>query len=279
MLKILFFLCVFVSSVFASENFDSVVESSPDYIRGTFQRAVNAGIKDADFFEKIINADMENQEKIELIEKVIMSKQKGYSEDLFISKILEGMAKNVPAKNIRYAVDKLGERFEYATKVTNSLNISTSNRDLAIKNIVDGLSSGMDQGHYNKLSESFKKNEDEQFYVEVTGFAKDLSRVKLDSDEIVGVLLKMYEKGYSQSEISLARKSFRNSLKAKSPGAVLSGLKNAVNKGARGSELGKGMEGLSGSGKGGYGGSGSGSGGGSNGGKGGKGGKGGGKGK
>lgn len=241
MLKILVILILFGGTVFADENIENLIFSSPDYIKSALESASNSGFDDTSFFEKIVSADIEADSKVVLIDQIVAAKKNGYFVDSYVSKILEGLAKNVDGKSIERAVEKLNERFKYAHQIADKLAISRSKKELFVKNIVDGLSSGIKWTDYDKLTQDISKIQNEQFYMEVTLFAKDLSRVKLDSNEIAGLLSEMAQKGYSYSDASIARQSFRTNLKSNSSMSVFSGLKNAVSRGLKGSELGKGI--------------------------------------
>jgi len=289
------FVAFFCASVALGDEVDTGLSSmATEQLKVSTRQMIRSGIN-SDETLKMTRLMLENRFREEHVLRahqiIIEAHKEGLPVEPIMSKVYEGIAKQVKDRNIVQAMEKVRYRYSFAYKQANELTPDKARVRLIGNNIAEGLAAGMNDDDAGRVMYRLQHREEQMtkaqvgdLAVETFGFARDMARLGVSSRSTTDIVCQALQHHYSAKEMTRMRKSFMNHSRNFSPTTLSERYLDAISRGRSvenlesldrvgegGSSWGPGGSGGSGSG---YGGGGSGMGvGGHRGGSGGRGGK------
>jgi len=196
----------------------------------------------------------------------MMQKSIGSQAVSVMEKVAEGIAKNVPESRIMGAVETIGARYEYASKLADRMQVKQAERNEFCDAVADAMAAGATR---QKLDETAQGLKSSQHTYKVMQLYKTMMQYGVEESKVSKVSVQA--SGMNHQQISEYRSAFMKGASRGNASSMADQMERGMKAGRSASEMGRssggsmgggGMGGGSGSGSGGHGGGGGGHGGG-----------------
>ena len=253
------------SLAFGDEVEESLSTLATEQLKASTRGMILSGI-DTDNAIRMTKLMLKNQFSLEQAlraQKVIMNALKeGLPVEPIMNKAYEGMVKQVQAKNIVQAMERVRTRYAFAYEQARVLTKERSQVPAIGNTIAKTFTAGMDQkgiqGIMDRLQErtqQMTQSQTMELAKESFKTARDMARLGLSSKTTTNLVCLALQKGYTARKMENMRNSFINQSQSSHPTHLANSYSNAIKDGKSADSIGySGSSGPSGPGGGGRGG-------------------------
>ncbi|MGA1845634.1 hypothetical protein [Deferribacter abyssi] len=244
------FLSLMLVLMFAVVSFavteDELLKQTPVQLKAKVEEMLAAGIKSEDALNMVKNMfqyRVQTKYAAKVIDAVLEAKRQGLPVGPMVSKVNEGLAKNIETEKIYQALNKVKNRYTYAYHKIERLKVNQQVRAKLAKNIVDAMAAGMKKDHIDDVIEALeqrmeKVKENEDYAIEVTEMAKEMARHGVDSDEAKNVIENAMKHEFTAQEMKEMREAFMEQARMGEPEDIAEQMSENLEHGARGGDVG-----------------------------------------
>lgn len=251
MKKICLIVCAVLFSAslaFGDEVEESLSTLATEQLKASTREMILSGI-DTDNAIRMTKLMLKNQFSLEQAlraQKAIMNAQKeGLPVDPIMNKAYEGMVKQLQAKNIVQAMERVRSRYAFAYEQARALTKERSQVRAIGNTIAKTVTAGMDQkdtqGIMDRLRErtqQMTQSQTMELAKESFKAARDMARLGLSSKTITNLVCLALQNGYTARKMENMRNSFMIQSRSSNPTHLANTYSNAIKGGKSTDSLG-----------------------------------------
>jgi hypothetical protein len=245
-----FFVLVIPSLIFADEVDKGLPSDTSLRIKESTRQVIQTGIETDTVIKmtrSMISDHFSEQQIVTGLELLIKARKQNVSEEPIISKLHEGIAKNVGAENILQAMEKVRTRYELANTYTQNMRTDDDHARIMTKEMAECMAAGMDKSSMTKIMEMLQsktrnttKNEAIELNQKTLNMARTMARSGVDSKVIVDVMSSALQRNYNAGEIEKLGSAFMTQSKGMSSASDLArSYSTAIKNGATPDNIGR----------------------------------------
>jgi len=248
-------ICLMVCAVLfcASLTFGDEVEESlstlaTEQLKTSTREMIQSGI-DTDNAIRMTKLMLQNQFSLEQAlraQRVIMNTQKeGLPVEPIMNKAYEGMVKQVQAKNIVQAMERVRTRYAFAYAQARALAKERSQVRAIGNTIAKSFTAGMNQKDIQGIMDMLQERTQQMTQLQTMELAKesfmtarDMARLGLSSKTTTNLVCLALQKGYTARKMENMRNSFMTQSRSSHPTHLANSYSNAIKGGINADSLG-----------------------------------------
>ncbi|KAA0258567.1 hypothetical protein FHQ18_05255 [Deferribacter autotrophicus] len=244
------FLSLILVLMFAVISFavteEELLEQTPVQLKAKVQEMLAAGIKSEDALNMVKNMlqqRVQTRYAAKVIDAILEAKKQGLPVGPMVSKVNEGLAKNVSTEKIYEALNQVRNRYAYAYQKVERMKLNAQMRARVAQNIVDAMAAGMKKEHMDDMIKALEQKMDrvkekENYALEVTEMAKEMARHGVSSDEAKDVINNAMKHEFTAREMKEMREAFMEQARMGDPKDIAEQMSENMEHGARGADVG-----------------------------------------
>jgi len=243
---IIFLICYVPSPLLAGEADEGLPMDVSAKIKESATQVISLGVGNSAVI-KMTKTMLENnfmeQQILEAHELLIKAKKEDLPEKPIMDKLYEGISKNIQAEKIVQAMEKVGSRYETASKYAVRFLGDGEQARVMTGNIAEAMTAGVGTDDMDRIMEmlqqrEMKRDNASELATETLKTARDMARTGVESRNIVDVVDNAFRKGYGSREMKKLGNAFMTqSRTSSSPSDLANSYSNAIKQGATADSL------------------------------------------
>lgn len=251
MKKVLISLCallLWAPMVFGDDVDERLGNQATEQLRNSTRQMIHSGIEN-DAAIKMTQLMLEHNFRQELMlrahEIIMDANKKGLPTGPLMSKVNEGLAKQIQAQNIVRAMERVRSRYEFAFEQANVMAQERSQIQLMGNAIAQGLAAGMNEADMKGIMNTIQqraqhmtRDQRAELAAETFSAVRDMARLGLSSRETAEFVCQALQHEYTAQEMKTLRNSFMAQSRHTDPADLARSYSHAIKEGKGAKDLG-----------------------------------------